>query len=310
MEQATFDPNAFGTPEAIASLAAKIAEVMGAVDRIAKSGHNDHFNYDFARESDVLDAVRKELATRKVALLPYLEESASYENVGRNGTTRVAVTRYRFTFYDGETGASLVARVQSEGMDGQDKGSTKALTAAVKSFLLKAFLIPTGDDPDAAAPARTTTARAAPARTLPPRQVASAPSAQPAPSAPPRPVAPSPFAAGQSPSPSPAHEPHPEGSPPVGQHVGSSALPPGPASEPSAEDRALDLRESATLAEALTVMGPTEARKSEGKSAVAAEYKGLGYRNYDDFVARGARHLPDILRVARRFDRSPSGVTT
>src|SRR4051812_27118459 len=120
-EQVTFDPNCFGTPEAIGKLATKLSEVMSAVGRIEKRGHNSAFNYDFVLEGDVLGAISKELAARRVALVPYLEDSSAYDQPGRNGALHVAVLRYRFTFIDGDTGASIVARIQSEGLDTQDK---------------------------------------------------------------------------------------------------------------------------------------------------------------------------------------------
>lgn len=185
-----YDPNAFGTPKDIAALATKLSEVMGAIGFIEKKGHNTAFNYDFVREADVLDAIRKELAHRKVAFVPYLEESGSFDQSGKNGALHVAVLRYRFTFYDGDTGASIVARVQSEGLDTQDKSSSKALTSAVKSFLLKTFLIPTGDDPDATEPkpAERTRPAAAPRPTAAPA-MRTAPTTPPPPAArPPEPV--------------------------------------------------------------------------------------------------------------------------
>ena len=54
------------------------------------------------------------------------------------------------------------------GDDGADKGLYKAYTGAVKYFLMKTFLIPTGDDPEADTKADERAAsRAAPARPAP-----------------------------------------------------------------------------------------------------------------------------------------------
>ena len=49
-------------PKAMASLYAKMAKVMGDIERLPKSGHNSHFKYDYATESDIADAIRPLLA--------------------------------------------------------------------------------------------------------------------------------------------------------------------------------------------------------------------------------------------------------
>lgn len=164
------------------SLAAKLAEVMASVDRVAKTGHNATFNYDFVREADVTEAIRKELAARKVIVVPFLESTGTRTMQTRSGTMEITLALYRFTFYDGESDEKIEARVQGEGMDGQDKGSNKALTAALKYLLLKTFLIPTGDDTESdvheapkPAPSRPATApRPAPTATVPAQATAPA----------------------------------------------------------------------------------------------------------------------------------------
>jgi hypothetical protein len=54
-----------------------------------------------------------------------------------------------FKFIDGETGEELVFHSEGEGQDAGDKGIYKAITGAQKYALMKAFMIPTGDDPEA-----------------------------------------------------------------------------------------------------------------------------------------------------------------
>lgn len=132
----------------------KLAEVMGKVERIPKTGKNTHFNYRFAQEADVLDAIRGPLAEAHVMLLPSVVTHAVREVKTREGgTLYVTVLCVRLTFIDGETGETQAVDVIGEGQDSQDKGAAKAMTAAIKQGLLKSFLIPTGDDPDAAKPA-------------------------------------------------------------------------------------------------------------------------------------------------------------
>jgi hypothetical protein len=54
-----------------------------------------------------------------------------------------------FTFADGDTGAMFRSEWAGQGDDPADKGLYKAYTGALKYFLMKTFLIPTGDDPEA-----------------------------------------------------------------------------------------------------------------------------------------------------------------
>lgn len=127
-----------------ATLYRKIAEVMAAVDRLPKTGWNDFHKYHYVTEADLVEAVRGLLAERQVAILP---SAHTVEWGGPKGT--VTLFRGTFTFVDGETGASVSCKWAGTGDDPSDKGLYKAYTGALKYFLLKTFLIPTGDDPEA-----------------------------------------------------------------------------------------------------------------------------------------------------------------
>jgi len=132
-------------------LIAKLAEVMAAVHRIPKTGRNDFHKYDYATEADIVESVRGELAQRSVMLIPEVNEMERVE-VGHtnSGQLKVLTTlKMTFTFIDGETGESMEHGWIGQGLDSEDKGAYKAMTGAVKYFLLKTFLLPTGDDPEA-----------------------------------------------------------------------------------------------------------------------------------------------------------------
>jgi len=140
------------------SLYAKLAEVVTEVGRVPKKGRNDFHKYDYVREEDLLEAIRGALAKRQIALLP------SAPTVVRDGTlTTVHMT---FTFADGESGETHTVEWAGTGEDKGDKGLYKAYTGALKYFLMKTFLIPTGDDPEddkaASPPARPAVKRPAP----------------------------------------------------------------------------------------------------------------------------------------------------
>jgi hypothetical protein len=142
------------TPGGDRGLFARMSRAMGTLGRIPKDGFNEHFKYAFVTDSDVADAVRKALAAEGVAFLP------SVTAVERDGNRTVA--QFQFTF-GCETGETWQAQWMGEAIDSQDKGFAKAATSALKYFLLKTFILSTGDDadPDKDGPAKEKTTRAA-----------------------------------------------------------------------------------------------------------------------------------------------------
>jgi len=131
------------------SLVRKLSEVMGEVERVAKSGRNEFHKYDYATESDIVQSVRSEMSKRQLMLIPDVE-SVEWKDIAKRsgGTERLCTMRVRFTIHDGESGESQSFVVLGEGQDPGDKATYKALTGATKYALLKLFLIPTGDDPE------------------------------------------------------------------------------------------------------------------------------------------------------------------
>jgi hypothetical protein len=128
------------------TLVSKLAEVMSAVAFVPKRGHNTFHGYDYATEADIVAAIRMELAQRSIVLLPGVSKWTR-EPVGEKGSvlTHLDMT---FTFFDGETGEELTRPWLGAGTDKEDKGAYKAMTGGEKYFLLKTFLMPTGDDPE------------------------------------------------------------------------------------------------------------------------------------------------------------------
>ncbi|HEX7022618.1 MAG TPA: ERF family protein [Trueperaceae bacterium] len=133
------------------TLAAKLAKVMEQVKYIQKRGKNAHFGYTYATEADVADKVREVLAQQGVAVLPnVLPETIQIRETqtARGRTEYILTAVYEVTFVDGETGEKLTVRTIGQGQDAGDKAGYKATTGAMKYALMKAFLIPTGDDPE------------------------------------------------------------------------------------------------------------------------------------------------------------------
>lgn len=138
------------------NLAKKLAEITAAVGSITKTGYNNFQNYSYAKESDILEAIRNELSSRGIFVF------SSVANSHKEGDlTTVLVT---YTFVDSETGEQFSVNGLGQGSDKQDKGVYKALTGANKYVFLKNFLLPTDDDPEATNSEGKSTASRAPAK--------------------------------------------------------------------------------------------------------------------------------------------------
>lgn len=131
-------------------LVKKLAEVMQQVKYIQKTGYNSFNKYKYATEADVNEKVREELAARNVIMIPNMISHSIREHMTRsNNREYICTVAVEFTFYDGDTGETIVFTTYGEGQDSGDKATYKALTGAQKYALMKAFMIPTGDDPEA-----------------------------------------------------------------------------------------------------------------------------------------------------------------
>jgi hypothetical protein len=134
------------TPEM--NLTMKLALVMSKIERVAKTGKNNFFNYEFASYDDFADMVRVALAEAGVAFLPSMTTiERTTVTIQNNKTSTLTVVNYDFTFADGCSERTY--HWQGEAIDNSDKGLGKATTAAIKTFLKATFLISTGEkEPD------------------------------------------------------------------------------------------------------------------------------------------------------------------
>jgi hypothetical protein len=132
-----------------AALFAKMARIMGKVKRLKKTGHNNFFNYDFATDSDIADTIRELLAEENIAVFAQLitVDQVTYMS-DKNKTTWRTRGNFMFTLACGDTGATFSCSWIGEADDTGDKGINKAATAAEKYWLLKTFVMSTGDERD------------------------------------------------------------------------------------------------------------------------------------------------------------------
>lgn len=130
-----------------ARLAGKLAQVSGAINQVARDGHNSHFGYSYATAEAILDAVRGPLAAAGVTLTA--EISGPLVEVRELSKQRQLVRLpVRFTFRDGteELGVDWIG----EAADAESSGVAKAMTNALRTFLRAQFLIPQAGEENSA----------------------------------------------------------------------------------------------------------------------------------------------------------------
>ncbi len=132
-------------------LVQKLAKVMAETRWVEKKGRNSFFNYDYARETDILDAVRTKLAEHGIFVFTSVEHTDVKETAKRTrdgSPVNLVFVKTKHTFWDGESGETAEVFGTGCGEDSGDKAIYKAITGAMKYFISKNFLISTGDDPE------------------------------------------------------------------------------------------------------------------------------------------------------------------
>ena len=132
------------------NLVQKLCEVMAAVGRIAKNGTNSNRGYKYATEADTVEAMRGEFSKRNIFIFPTVTNTTRTAHGTSWAGTPMFLTDVMvdWEFVDGDSGETKTCSMPGSGLDDQDKGIYKAITGSEKYLLMKAFLIPTGDDPE------------------------------------------------------------------------------------------------------------------------------------------------------------------
>jgi hypothetical protein len=131
------------------TLLRKLSEIGKEVSTIAKSGHNEKQNYDYAKEAGFKRECRKPFFDRGLVLTPEILSRNNYDVTTGSGTVmHYSDVIVKYTVSDSETGESLAGTSAGSGFDAGDKAIYKAMAGAMKYWLAMTFLIPTGDDPE------------------------------------------------------------------------------------------------------------------------------------------------------------------
>lgn len=153
----TTGPLFTGEPAALAKLYGKMTQVMAQAQALEKTGRNDYFHYNYVEQDAVYNQVRQAMAAAGLGFLASVLAVESYTKTvaGERGDKIKQITRvtFLFTLLDSETGATLQAPWVAEGIDTEDKSINKASAQATKYFLMRTFLLGTGEpDPDGSEP--------------------------------------------------------------------------------------------------------------------------------------------------------------
>jgi hypothetical protein len=128
-------------------LAKAICRVMGTVRSVPETGYNQHGRYKYASDADLLGALQPAMAEAGLALVPRAVASTTVphgESKAGNAKWRTdLVVTYDLLHVSGE---STQVQAPGCGIDGDDKGTYKAMTGALKYALRHLFLVPTGED--------------------------------------------------------------------------------------------------------------------------------------------------------------------
>lgn len=160
-EVATSNP--FSSAHLPTSKEGKIWQAMGAVmtkiGAIGKAQRNDTQKFNYRGIDDVYNEMHQAFEEAKIFCAPRTVMRSEKGIQKSSGTiwNRVVLETI-FRFYSSEDGSFVdVGPIFSEGEDGGDKASMKAIAHAHKYALLQAFFVPTKEekDPDASTPPNT-----------------------------------------------------------------------------------------------------------------------------------------------------------
>jgi hypothetical protein len=130
------------------NLREKLATIRKELHNIKKSGRNDFHKYDYVTGADTAGMIGNRLAelnvmpaSRNLVVGHYTVESAK-------GPKSITTLQLEYGFLDGESDEQLWYAAYGEGEDATDKGAYKAWTGAQKYWLIQAFMLAMGDDPE------------------------------------------------------------------------------------------------------------------------------------------------------------------
>jgi hypothetical protein len=130
-------------------LLGKIAAAQESIETIDKDSENKFHHYNYASIEAIVKGTREHLLSHGLVVLAGQTSLADEERDTNQGRSAVTTVRLNFRIYDVETGYAIELPWSGRGDDPADKGISKALTDARKSFLIQQFNLARGDDTEA-----------------------------------------------------------------------------------------------------------------------------------------------------------------
>ena len=129
--------------------AESVIAVMNEVLAVGKDGKNQEQGFNFRGIDAVMNAVGPAFRKHGVFVVPTILSNVSEFVATKNGGTATSTRlNVEFAIY-GQTGSPIVGSVFAEAMDHSDKSGAKAMSVALRTFLLQVLCLPTQEpDPD------------------------------------------------------------------------------------------------------------------------------------------------------------------
>jgi hypothetical protein len=134
-----------GAASAPLNLRQKLAAVRRRVHNVEKRGRNQFHGYDYAMAADIAGLLGTALA--EVNVIVARRNLQITRGVAETRETVVELS-CEYGFIDGDSDDEIWQPAYGEGRDRGDKAPYKAFTGALKYYLVQAFLLATGDDPE------------------------------------------------------------------------------------------------------------------------------------------------------------------
>ena len=129
------------TPE----FAGQLALALSKVHPLTLDGTNAFHRYDYPTVAQVRGNAGQALAQAGIGIIPEVAKCMRDSRVtGKGGTTNVTVVQLRMHLYS--TKGSVSVNWVGESEDLTDKGTAKAISAGVKSFLIAFLMMPFGEE--------------------------------------------------------------------------------------------------------------------------------------------------------------------
>jgi hypothetical protein len=124
----------------------KLIDAAAAIDEVPKDGTNAFHNYKYSSIEAIVRRTRVELLKRQILVFAGEDTTDDRLRQTNQGESAVTTVHLIYTVMDAETGERFEVPWIGRGDDPADKGVSKALTDARKTFLLQLLQIPRGDD--------------------------------------------------------------------------------------------------------------------------------------------------------------------